>query len=83
MEQKIKEDKILDSHSAMSFVIKALYFPKATSQTHRKLQKIMNYDDVMFTPIPIKPINKPQSGEKTTKSDLIVEESDDELLQRI
>ena len=53
MEQKIKEDKILDSHSAMSFVIKALYFPKATSETHRKLQKIMNYDDVMFTPLPL------------------------------
>ena len=57
MEQKIKEDKTLDSHSAMSFVIKALYFPKATSETHRKLQKIMNYDDVMFTPLPLKPIN--------------------------
>lgn len=62
MEQKIKEDKILDSHSAMSFVIKALYFPKATSETHRNLQKIMNYDDVMFTPLPLKPINNTEPG---------------------
>ncbi len=62
MEQKIKEDKILDSHSAMSFVIKALYFPKPTSETHRKLQKIMNYDDVMFTPLPLKPINNAEPG---------------------
>ena len=77
MEKNIKEDKILDSHSAMSFVIKALYFPKATSSTHRKLQKIMNYDDVMFTPLPLKPINKTDVDEKTKKTPLMVEESDD------
>ncbi len=55
---KIKQDKLLDSNSAMSFVIKALYFPKPTSETHRRLQKMMNYEEVMFTPLPMKTSQK-------------------------
>ena len=66
--------KYLDAHSAMSFVIKALYFPKAENETHKNMQKIMNYDDVMFRPLPsnVKPIDLK-----------IIEETDDERLKKI
>jgi hypothetical protein len=41
----------IDQQSSMSFVIKALYFPKAESKVHQKFQKLMNYEYLLFTPI--------------------------------
>ena len=74
-----KKDKILDNHLAMSFVIKALYFAKPESQSHRNLQLLMNYEDIMFRPLP-----SPPKTQTNTKNDIkILEETDDERLKRI
>jgi len=35
--EQTKKEKILDAHAAMSFVIKALYFAKPESKSHRSL----------------------------------------------
>jgi hypothetical protein len=75
--EQTKKEKILDAHAAMSFVIKALYFAKPESKSHRSLQLLMNYEDVMFRPIPSNKVNL------QTKDIKIIEESDDERLKRI
>jgi len=49
MEEQVKP-KYMDKQSAMSFVIKALYFPKPNNYLHAHFQGLMNYEDVLFTP---------------------------------
>lgn len=42
--------KYMDKQSAMSFVIKALYFPKPNNCLHLHFQGLMNYEEILFTP---------------------------------
>lgn len=41
----------IDKQRAMSFVIKALYFHKEGSTLHWAFQKMMNYEEVLFTDV--------------------------------
>ena len=49
VENENNTHKYMDKQAAMSFVIKALYFPKESSKLHRNFQRIMNYEDLLFT----------------------------------
>ena len=68
------KEKIIDAHKAMSFVIKALYFAKPESKTHKNLQLLINYEDVMFRPLPS--YKKPMDLK-------IIEDCEEESLKRI
>lgn len=45
------KEKYMDKQRAMSFVIKALYFPKPKNEVHKAFQRMMNYEDILFRPL--------------------------------
>jgi len=52
---KSKPEVFIDKQKAMSLIISALYFPKKGDKAkpyQSKLNDLMNYENVLFTPLP-------------------------------